>query len=212
MASQNNAQHLAFDILDPTEVSLAVEVLDAFTQKRAYGQVSVRLPALKQQGLINLSGYFLFLNLPPGVYSFIIEAEHYFSEEFSCALPTTFSSPPHPPFLSFALLPRPSYPFPPRTTLIRGMLRQGGTFPVAGARVDVAGTPVMNRTTAEGEFVLPFGPMGEEGVIKVNGKTYIRGNGDHILTLRGFNPLQGTVTTVTCAVEEGGTEFIKINC
>jgi hypothetical protein len=81
------------------------------------------------------------------------------------------------------LKPKPSYPFPPGATLIRGKVYDSAGEAISGAKVRVRGKDVENKTTEEGEFVLYFGPLTEEEIIRVDGKRFVKGNGDKTLYL-----------------------------
>jgi hypothetical protein len=70
---------------------------------------------------------------------------------------------------------KPSYPFPPGATLIRGKVDSAGEA-ISGAKVRVRGKDVENKTTEEGEFVLYFGPLTEDEIIRVDGKKPNRRN------------------------------------
>src|SRR6266571_1318837 len=76
------------------------------------------------------------------------------------------------------LQPRPSYPFPPGATLIRGLVRDAVDNPVADAHVEIVGRNIANYSMQNGEFVLPLGALREQDVIRVNRKTFVKGNGD----------------------------------
>lgn len=81
------------------------------------------------------------------------------------------------------LKPKPSYPFPPGATLIRGMVYDSAEEAVSGARVRVKGKEIENKTTEKGEFVLYFGPLTEDEIIEEDGKRFVKGDGDKIIRL-----------------------------
>jgi hypothetical protein len=207
-------------VLDTTfviHVSLAVVLVDSSTNAQATGRVRVLLQELSQEGRVNPSGYFLFLNIRDGLYTVRVESEHYLDEEVMVSVP---ASPPEYPVVTIFLHPRPSYPFAPGATLIRGLVRDAVDRPVADARVDIVGRNIANHSVQNGEFVLSFGALREQDVIRVNRKTFVKGNGDQheltspptpptLITVRATHPSHGTVTTTT-EVQEGTTAFVRL--
>jgi hypothetical protein len=111
--------------------------------------------------------------------------------------------------VSIFLQPRPSYPFSPGTTLIRGLVRDIVGDPVAEARVEIVGKNIETRSGENGEFVLYFGVLKETDIIRVNGKPFVKGNGDQTITVRANHPSYGTVT-ITTEVQEGTTAFVTL--
>jgi hypothetical protein len=205
------------DTVCVTQVSLAVVLVDSSTNAPAIGRVRVLLQELAQEGRVIPSGYFLFVNIRDGLYTVQVESEHYLDEEVVLSVP---ASPPEYPVVTILLHPRPSYPFPPGTTLIRGLVRDAVDQPVANARVDIVGRNIANHSVQNGEFVLAFGALREQDVIRVNRKTFVKGNGDQneltspptpptLITVRATHPRHGTVTTTT-EVQEGTTAFVRL--
>jgi hypothetical protein len=110
--------------------------------------------------------------------------------------------------VNITLKPKPSYPFPPGTTLIRGKVYDSAEEAISGAKVRVRGKDVENKTTEEGEFVLYFGPLTEDEIIRVDGKRFVKGDGDKTLYLEveyaGVKPKE-------LETEEGKTTSVIIN-
>jgi hypothetical protein len=212
-----DGREVVLDTTFITQVSLAVVLADSATNAPAIGGVRVLLQELAQEGRLTPSGYFLFVNIRHGLYTVRVAAEHYLDEEVALGVP---ASPPESPVVTILLHPRPSYPFPPGTTLVRGLVRDAADKPVADARVDIVGRNIANHSVHNGEFVLPFGALREQDVIRVNRKTFVKGNGDQneltspptpptLLTVRATHPSHGTVTTTT-EVQEGTTAFVRL--
>lgn len=211
-------REVVLDEVFVTRVSLAVALVDNYTSvvrrdgreiilsERPVGRLRVLLKELSREGILNPSGYFLFLNIPDGVYTLRVESENYLDEELVLSLPT---SPPENPLVNIFLQPRPSYPFPPGATLIRGLVRDALDNPVAEAHVEIVGKNIGNRSIENGEFVLYFGALKEADVIRINKKTFVKGNGDQTITVRANHPSHGTVTTLT-EVQEGTTAFVML--
>jgi hypothetical protein len=177
----------------------------------------VLLQELSQVGRVNPSGYFLFLNIPDGIYTLRVESEHYLDAELVLSIP---ASPPEHLLVTIFLQPWPAYPFPPGATLIRGLVHDAVDNPVADARVEIVGRNIVNYSGQNGEFVLSFGALREQDVIRVNRKTFVKDNGDRneltspptpptLITVRATHPSYGTVTTTT-EVQEGTTAFIRL--
>ena len=115
-----DGREVVLDTTIITHVTLAVVLVDSYTNAPAIGRVRVLLKEHSQEGRVNPSGYFLFLNIPDGIYTLRVESEHYLDEEVVLSLP---ASPPEHLLVTILLQPRPSYPFPPGATLIRGLVR-----------------------------------------------------------------------------------------
>jgi hypothetical protein len=105
------------------------------------------------------------------------------------------------------LKPKPSYPFPPGATLIRGKVYDSAGEAISGAKVRVRGKDVENKTTEEGEFVLYFGPLTEEEIIRVDGKRFVKGDDDKTLYLEA----EGVTEPKELEAEEGKTTSVIIN-
>jgi hypothetical protein len=194
-----DGRDVVLDVTLVTRVSLAVDLVDKYTNERAVGRTRVFVKEVSQEGRKNPSGYFLFLNIPDGVYTISVTSEHYRDEERVLSLPSSF---PENPLVTVFLEPRPSYPFPPGATLIRGMVRDPTDKPLAEARVEIVGKNIENRSAENGEFVLYFGALKETDIIRVNGKSFVKGNGDQMITVRANHPNYGTLSATT-EVQEG---------
>jgi len=109
--------------------------------------------------------------------------------------------------VNITLKPKPSYPFPPGVTLVRGKVYDSAGEAVSGAKVRVKEKGIENETTEKGEFVLFFRPFTEDEIIRVDGKKFVKGNGDKTLHLEveyeGVEPKE-------LEAEEGKTTSIII--
>lgn len=156
------------DILT-TRLSLAVWLIDEYTQVKPAGDVKVLIEEGDINAVKNLSGYYLFNDLADGNYNIIIESDLYFSEEMAVAVPRPD---PKNPAIEITLKPRPSYPFPNNATLVRGVLSNAG--PITNAAVKVIGKTIETITDERGEFILYFKGIKKEDItieIKKNGNT-----------------------------------------
>jgi hypothetical protein len=210
-----DGREVVLDVTSVTVVSLAVALVDGYTNGRPIGRVKVLLVELSREGRVNPSGYFLFLNIPDGIYTLRAESEHYLDEELALSLPT---SPPQNPLVTLALQPRPSYPFPPGATLIRGLVQDAAKNPVAGAHVDVVGKDIHTRSGENGEFVLYFHPLREQDIVIVNRRPFVKADQSGLVSpplpptlirIRANHPRYGTVMTII-EVQEGTTAFVML--
>ena len=151
-----------FDQRISTRLSVAVSLVDDFTQKeRVIGGVKVAIPALELVAIRNPSGYHNFLDLADGTHTVRIESECYLDEETDMVLPTVSPR-------KIILKPSPLYPFPHGTTLIRGVVSDGGGNPVFG--VEIEGDGLTTATSSTGEFVLYFPASEPERDIHIQAK------------------------------------------
>ena len=118
------------------QLSIAFRAVDEYTEAQLDTPMRVRLKGIpRSRALRNLSGHFCFEGLTPGNYQLVIEPDPLTANSF-------FVKPLQGPWtdifeipivvvanvlLNFALTlsPRPSYPFDPNATLVRGTVTQG---------------------------------------------------------------------------------------
>jgi hypothetical protein len=152
-----------------TVLSLAVRLIDDFTEKETIGNIKVTIKEGDIKAFKNLSGYCLFNDFAPGNYNLLIESEYYFLQETPVNIP---QPDPKNPVVEISLKPIPAYPFPGYATLARGLISDGS--PVANAQVEVVGKPIKTLTDEKGEFVLYFRGIKQENItieIKRGGST-----------------------------------------
>lgn len=159
-----------------TKLSFAVSLLDDYSQSAPIGRVEVSLDG-NEKALKNASSYYLFLNLPKGKCRVQVRSDNYFDEELK-TLNTATHNPKNP--VEIKLMPKPSYPFTPGETLVRGRLLGADETPIPGGRLSgkVANRDFLSRTTEIGEFVIYFGTLTEEDVIEEGGKHFVKGDTD----------------------------------
>lgn len=171
------------DILDrktTLRLSLVISLMDEFTAKQPIGDIRVFIKDRDIKSIKNRSGYYFFLNLPDGQYKVCVESEYY--KEVTEELILPLFEPQNP--LEIILKSKPSYPFPHRATLIRGMVQDSNGNSVAGANLEVIGKDINNESTDNGEFVLYFKALTEEEIIIRDSKRYVKGDSDGTVNLR----------------------------
>ncbi len=189
-----------------TRLSFAVFLLDEYSNGKPIGRVEVSLKNRKEKPIKNLSSYYLFLDLTDDTYTIQVMSDYYFDEGSGSINPAELDT--KNPVVNITLKPTPSYPFPPGATLIRGRVHDSAGKAVSGAKVRVKEREVENKTTEKGEFVLYFGPLTEDEIIKEGGKRLVKGNGDKIIHLEV--EYDEVIETVELEVEEGKTTSVII--
>jgi hypothetical protein len=178
-------------------LSFAVWLVDDYMQKGPLGDVRVTLKGenIKNiKAVKNLSGYYIFSGVPEGKYTLSVESELYFSEEKAVDTSSFVGS--KEPVVEVLLRPRPSYPFPGRATLLRGMLAaELGLLP--GVTIKVisisTGREIFAIPDEKGEFVLYF-------------KEIVKGKVDIIIEIKG----EGIEKTLPVSIEEGQSMYTGI--
>ncbi len=142
-----------------TTLSLAVWLIDDYTQREPVGNVNVNIKEANVEALRNPSEYFLFNDLAAGNHNIVVESDFYFYQEVAASVP---QPDPKNPVVEISLIPKPSYPFPANATLVRGLVSDGS--PVADAEVKVVGKTTETKTDGKGEFALYFQGIKQEAV------------------------------------------------
>ena len=186
-----------------TKLSFAISLLDDYSRGKPIGGVDVSLKGRKEEAVKNPSSYYLFLDLPEETYTVQVRSEYYFDEETSVS-PHTLDR--NNPVVDITLKQKPSYPFPPGATLLRGTVYDSEGNAVPGADVWVEGKDLESETTEQGEFVLRFRPLTEDEIIIEDGKRFVKGNGDKIIHLN----VDGVTEPIELEVEEGKTTTVII--
>lgn len=144
-------------------VTLAVAPVDAVTGTLVRGSVTAHIAGLPDQPIVNASGLLVFVNLPDRLhYDVELDARRAgfpFVEHLTFTPPAPGNKDPAARRRDVLLTPGPDYPFPPATTLIRGVVVRGAA-PVAGASIGTApaggGAVSTVRSVANGAFALPL--------------------------------------------------------
>ncbi|NTU41459.1 MAG: hypothetical protein HGA78_00085 [Nitrospirales bacterium] len=165
-----------------TTLSLALWLVDGFSKAAPVGGIRVKLKEIDRRAFQNLYGYYLFTNLPSGIYTIVIESDFYFDEESGIDISTLD---PKSPVQEIILQPKPVYPFPANATIVRGVVKTGAAL-VSDAGVKVPSKSIETKTDENGEFALWF-----KGVKQASLGAEIKKGGD--------------TKTITISVVEGKT-------
>jgi len=186
-----------------TKLAFTVFPLDDYSKGKPIGRVDVSLGRRKEKPIRNLSSYYLFLDLPGDTYTVQVRSDYYFDEETEVPF---HNLEPKNPVVNITLMPKPSYPFPPGATLIRGTVYDSRGKAVSGAKVRVKEKGVENKTTEKGEFVLYFEPLTDDEIIWEDGKRFVKGDSDKIIHLE----VVGVAEPIELGAEEGKTTSVII--
>ena len=140
-----------------TSLSFAVTLMDDYSTMSPVGKIEQHLDILDKSPVVNPSNYFVYLNLPAGVYIILTKSEYYFDDSTAVPLKSIPMKSP----IAITLKPMPNYPFPLGETLVRGILRDKVSNPIPGARLsyEIPTRGFDTFTTEKGEFVLYFGVL-----------------------------------------------------
>jgi hypothetical protein len=161
-------------------VTLAVAPVDGVAGSLVRGGVTARVAGLMDRPIVNGSGLLVFINLPDQPhYDVEVDARRAgfpFVEHFAFTPPAASNKDPAARRRDVLLTPGPDYPFPPGTTLIRGVVVRGAT-PTAGASITAApaadGAAFGTRSSVSGAFALalrlpPLGTHEAEALVSVS--------------------------------------------
>lgn len=159
-----------------TRVSLAVVLVDAFTGGRPRGDPSVSIDGTPADPVLNASGYHVFVDLDlAGDVTVSVDGGAYYAdpEDKTETVPAADS-------VEFELVPTPTYPFPPGTSLVRGrVLDETGAEAsrVADAHVRVDDIDRPTTTTSDGEYVVCFAGADPVSIVRDGDTWFVRVNG-----------------------------------
>lgn len=191
-------------------LSLAVSLKDGYTRGRPLGEVKIILDG-HVKPVLNPSGYYTFLNIPAGSYQIVVVSENYLDERIMVDIVDG-------PFAlkEISLTPRTCYPFPPGATLVRGSLKDfRGSVSGAVLKGSLLESSFSGRTDERGEFVLFFGPLKDEEVMKEGKTTFVKGpdakgNGMDIPILGEYHSEDGRLLQIETRLNDvavGATNF-----
>ncbi len=192
------------------KLSLAIKLVDDFTKQAPIGKVSVNLVGEKRKIARNLSGYYLFLDLPVKEYSLQTRSDFYFDETSTLTVTaidpeSTFEEKTTQILKEIVLKPNPSYPFPNGATLIRGIVQDQKQNSLHSANVSIVEKSLLTSTTEKGEYVFCFSRLTGDDVIIKDGKRYLKPKPTSkttILTIRAVAKNSAPIQVTIAGLEE----------
>lgn len=191
---------------------LAVEVWDGFVGAPVSGIAGQGLAVWigQYKPLRNLSGYFVFQDLPTGKFTLTASADYFFPLQMPLTVADVVKLGKS-PLLTVTLTPSPGYPFPSGATLLRGMARNKQGMAVQGAVITAAGTDAVTQTAANGEFVLFFRKLTQDR-LETNAETgqrFLLTNGGRKIKITANSP-KGKASTELDALEAGVSSVLPV--
>lgn len=184
---------------------LVVSLTDRFTRRFPAGRVRVLSGEPSVKIVRNPGGHFLFYNILRDVVHIRVDSAYYFILEEDVHLSELGQG--H-PFHAIFLEPKPCYPFPSRTTLIRGKVTDSRGNLIPGADVGIEGTSVRTATDTRGEFACWVETLREEDIVLKKGKRFLKGGRDRFLALQvTYHRMTGRVEMID--VPEGMVTVLK---
>ena len=152
-----------------TKLSFAVILLDDYSGQNPIGNLNVSLKDRDEKPIINLSSYYVFIDLPLDTYYVQVKGDYYFDEDLT--VDTNHYDIEN--LLVIRLKPNNSYPFPSDATLVRGMLWDTDDLQTREVLVnsDIEGfcsginLKLDTKTNEKGEFVLYFSPSNTQNMV-----------------------------------------------
>lgn len=174
-------------------LKLVVSLIDRFTRRTPIGDTRLSVNEQTIKVSKNLSGDYLFSNVPGNMVQIRVESDFYFPLEKEITVPPPDpESNPKPPVETMELQPKPCYPFPGGTTLIRGMVEDSQENLLPGAKVSTTVPAFGTLTTARGEFVCYYTGLRDEDIDIIDGKRILKGGeGNTISLLVTYDTLSG---------------------
>lgn len=134
------------------ELALAVNPIDAYTDRPLRGAATVSIEGMPATPLLNPTGYWLFLDppfeRPSGTLTVEINPPDRYAERSVRVDETTVAK-------RVDVYPSTAYSFPTGTTLLQGAVKNESGTPVSDEVVRLKHTTLMTRTASDGTFVLP---------------------------------------------------------
>lgn len=190
-----------------TELTVAVALEDTSTGGPPRGRPRVELANAEAAFLRNPSGYHVLVDLPvePSTLEIVVESELYLREERSV---DRSSLDPTAPLVTVELVPGPAYPFGAGTTLVRGLVEDGGD-PVPDAAVSYVQGSDGTRCNASGEFALGVTDFTSEDVGTDDDVRVVEPGGRRP-TIEATHPDDGRTASTDVVLPVGGTASVTL--
>lgn len=166
-----------------TNLSIAIFLIDDYSKKRPLGRVRVSIKDKTYNATKNPSGYYIFLSLPPNKYTIQVSSDFYFyhnTQKIDVIHPDPAET--KEDFIKRAqkeivLKPNPTYPFPDKTTLIRGIVQDQNEKPVQDAILKITEKNFETKTNENGEYVIYFKSLEEKKIhVEITHSSGLSGN------------------------------------
>lgn len=175
-----------------TVLSMAVMLKDALSSdQRTRGDVYLTASGVRKAPIRHLStGYFLFIDLPKGVYTITAGGKFYREEEFAV---DTGPLNPKQPLVDLFLEPKDNYPFPEGMIMLRGrVVGAGDNEPISGVSIKVRNLPKRAISDEKGAFFIYLESIDREDDSPIT--LYVKKEGyrnrwKRVLPQKGINPV-----------------------
>ena len=146
----------------PTTLSLAVRLVDDYAATSdLVGNVTVFLTENNKAAIKNLSGYYIFTDLPTAMYELNIASDYYLDQKIVVS-----AGDPHNAVKRINLIPTSVYPFLTNATLIRGLVVGQGAGVLAGAMIKA--TNMVPESSIKAKVGPAGGSIGDTDIVMVD--------------------------------------------
>jgi hypothetical protein len=156
-----------FDSSSQTKLSLAILPYDEFTGEITARKLAVSIKGIKNKAILNNSGYYLFFDIENDINAadenglmIVVDSEDFFPFEKPINLKEMMENDinfQRNPVVEVRLIPNAVYPFPPGTTLVRGLvLDLESKKPIPDAEAHIEDRDLASTTDENGEFLFYF--------------------------------------------------------
>ena len=183
-----------------SRVSFAVRLIDEFsTRPSLIGTTQVFITGTGETAIPKPTGYHVFTDLTGTNVTVRIENKNYAPKEVAVNIPALDA---RNPVTAQMMKPSVLYPFPPGSTLVRGVIVDAAQRPIRGAHVSITGGAVSNESGDDGRFVLYWGPLDEDDITVVDRRRLVKvGNSTTIEVSVSHPSFQPTDVTIGIVVE-----------
>jgi hypothetical protein len=198
MKTDNN-NNPYFDSSSQTKLSLAILPYDDFTGQITTRKLAVSTKGTRNEAVLNSTGYYLFLDFENDInggdenhLTIAVDSEYFIPFEKLINLKEMIENDinfQRNPVVEVRLKPNAAYPFPPGTTLIRGVVFDSDSKePVPEAQVQLDDRNLVTTTDENGEFLFYFSELMASDIIQKQvpdqgSKKFIRMGTNHMFKL-----------------------------